>query len=186
LIDLSRLIDLAEFDPRIAIDLRYATADNFMGRPLYPPEARCLLRPATARRLKRVQDRLARTGLGLKVYDAYRPLSVQKQMWEIMPDPRYVADPARGSRHNRGSAVDVTLVDSTGRELEMPTGFDDFTEAAHRNYQGATPAALRHRKILTNAMEAEGFVGLSTEWWHYDDPDWKSYPPVDMRLTPRN
>ncbi len=173
------LVDLAEFDPRIVIDIRYATSDNFVGRPLYPDD-RCLLRRSTARALSRVQDRLARRGLGLKVYDGFRPLAVQRQMWAIMPDARYVADPATGSRHNRGAAVDVTLVDRRGRELDMPTAYDDFTEAAHRDYTGGTEAARGHRDLLAAVMAAEGFTGLPTEWWHFDGPGWEAIPLLDI------
>gem|GEM_PF-690095 len=175
------LVDFALIDPRIVIDLRYATADNFTGRRLYPV-ARCLLRESVARRLRRVQDRLVRQGRGLKVYDAYRPLSVQRKMWETMPDPDYVADPAKGSRHNRGAAVDVTLIDAEGRELEMPTGYDDFTPAAHRDYRGGTDVSRRNRDLLISAMEAEGFTGLRTEWWHFDAPGWQQYPLLNVPL----
>lgn len=175
------LVDLAATDSRIVIDLRYATADNFTGQKLYPV-ARCLLRATAAERLKRVQDRLARQDLGLKVYDAYRPLSVQKKMWAIMPNEGYVANPAKGSRHNRGCAVDVTLVDAHGRELEMPTPFDTFSEAAHRNYRGGSEAARRNRQTLEDSMRAEGFIGLPTEWWHFDAPDWQQYPVLDVPL----
>ncbi|MHC4234599.1 MAG: D-alanyl-D-alanine dipeptidase, partial [Planctomycetota bacterium] len=176
------LVDVSLIDPRILIDLRYATADNFTGQQLYPV-ARCLLRESVARRLQRVQDRLVRRGLGLKIYDGYRPLSVQRKLWEIVPDPKYVADPAKGSRHNRGAAVDVTLVDFTGRDLEMPTGYDDFSPAAHRDYSGGTKASRQNRQILTDAMEAEGFRGLADEWWHFDAPGWEGYPLLDVPLT---
>ena len=175
------LVEVAAIDPRILIDLRYATANNFTGRPLYPV-ARCLLRESVAKRLSRVQDRLAAKGMALKIYDGYRPLSVQRIMWKLVPDPKYVADPAKGSRHNRGAAVDVTLVDDQGRELEMPTGYDDFTPAAARDYAGGTEAARRHRRTLTEAMEAEGFVGLDSEWWHFDAPGWGDYPILDVPL----
>jgi D-alanyl-D-alanine dipeptidase len=176
------LVDLSVVDPRVVIDLRYATSDNFTGQRLYPV-ARCLLRESVAHRLRRVQDRLAAQGLGLKVYDGYRPLSVQRRMWEIMPDPTYVADPAKGSRHNRGAAVDVTLVDLDGWELEMPTAFDDFSPAAHRHYAGGTETSRSNRQTLIQAMEAEGFTGLADEWWHFDAPDWRQYPLLDVTLT---
>jgi D-alanyl-D-alanine dipeptidase len=175
------LVDVATIDPRIVIDLRYATPNNFTGEQLYPV-ARCLLRAPVAERLKRVQNQLMRRGLGLKVYDAYRPLSVQKKMWALVPDEGYVANPAKGSRHNRGCAVDATLVDAAGRELEMPTEFDTFSPAAHRDYQGGSEAARRNRQILEDAMHAEGFIGLKTEWWHFDAPDWQDYPILDVPL----
>jgi D-alanyl-D-alanine dipeptidase len=173
------IVEVADIDPRIVIDLRYATSDNFTNQVLYPSDMRCQLRESVARRLSRVQDRLVAAGLGLKIYDGLRPLAVQRTMWEIMPDPRYVADPAKGSRHNRGAAVDVTLVDLDGNELEMPTAYDDFTEAAHRDFAGCTEAAARHRALLEEAMFAEGFTGLATEWWHFDAPNWREYPLVN-------
>lgn len=175
------LVDVAQVDPRIIIDIKYATADNFMGRPLYPAN-RCLLRESVAQRLVRVQDDLAGRGYGLKVHDGYRPPSVQKLMWEVLPDPRYVADPATGSRHNRGAAVDVTLVDAGGRELPMPSGYDEFTERAHRTYEGGTTEARRNRDLLIEAMERHGFKGLQSEWWHFDAPGWKRYPVLDVPL----
>lgn len=173
------IVDLSDVDPRIVIDLRYATDQNFTNQVLYPAGMRCRLRASVAQRLRRVQDHLVAQGMGLKIYDGLRPLEVQRTMWQIMPDSRYVADPAKGSRHNRGAAVDVTLVDLAGRELEMPTPYDDFTEAAHRAYAGCSDAAAKHRKQLEEAMYAEGFTGLQTEWWHFDAPNWQEYALVD-------
>jgi D-alanyl-D-alanine dipeptidase len=175
------LVDLSRIDPRIVIDIRYATPDNFTGHQLYPA-ARCLIRESVAWRLRRVQDHLVRQGLGLKVHDGYRPVSVQRKMWAILPDPRYVADPAKGSRHNRGAAVDVTLVDATGKGLEMPTAYDEFSEAAHRDYAGGSEIARRHRELLEAVMTAEGFTGLLSEWWHFDAPNWEQYPVLDFPL----
>ncbi len=179
--DRAALVDIRQLDSTIVVDLKYATADNFVGRPLYAVNA-CYLRRATAERLVRVQQRLRSQGLGLKVYDCYRPLSVQWQMWELVPDTRYVADPRKGSRHNRGAAVDVTLVDSSGQELLMPTAFDDFTEKASRSFMDAPAEALRHRKLLEEAMTSEGFVPLPSEWWHFDDPEWQKHPILDVPL----
>jgi len=176
-----RLVDIADVDPRILVDIRYATADNFMGRPLYPVN-RCLLRESVAHRLSRVQDDLAQRGYGLKVHDGYRPLSVQKLMWEVMPDERYVADPAKGSRHNRGAAVDVTLVDAWGRELPMPSAYDEFSDRAHRDYAGGSVEARYYRDLLIEAMERQGFQNYGTEWWHFDAPNWERYPVMDVPL----
>lgn len=176
-----RLVDIAEADPAIAVDIRYSTKDNFAGRRLYPAN-RCLLRASAARALSRARARLSRRGLSLKVWDCYRPLSVQRRLWAVKPDPRYVADPAKGSRHNRGGAVDVTLIDARGLELEMPTGYDDFSEKAHRGYSGASPAAIRNRGILERALAAEGFTGLRTEWWHFDARGSRDFPILDVPL----
>jgi D-alanyl-D-alanine dipeptidase len=176
------LVNVADAIAGIVIDLRYATDNNFTGERLYP-EATCLLRSGVAARLARVQQSLSERGLGLKIFDGYRPLSVQRKMWELVPDPRYVADPKDGSRHNRGCAVDVTLVHANGNELEMPTGYDDFTEAAHQDFLGGSPASRRNRQILRQAMESEGFAALPSEWWHFDAPDWQDYPILDQPLT---
>lgn len=174
-----RLIDLRTVNTKIVLDIRYATTNNFLKRKLYPV-SRCVLRGAAVKRLSQVQDYLAKTGLGLKVYDCYRPLSVQKQMWQAKPDPRFVANPAKGSRHNRGAAVDVTLVDRNGKELEMPTGFDDFTERAYRDYNGASTQAKKNRKLLEDAMKKYGFIPLFTEWWHFDAPGWENFAVLDV------
>lgn len=175
------LVDVAAVDSRILVDIKYATPDNFMGRVLYPVN-RCLLRESVARRLSRVQDDLAERGLGLKIYDGYRPLSVQKLMWEVMPDPRYVADPAKGSRHNRGAAVDVTLVDARGCELPMPSAYDEFSERAHRDFAGEGVEARHNRDTLIAAMERRGFTVLGSEWWHFDAPGWAQYAVMDVPL----
>ncbi len=175
-------VEVASVDSSIVIDLRYATPNNFTGRVLYGTP-RCFLRKSVAERLSRVQKKLQKQqGLGLKIWDGYRPLSVQKKMWALVPDSRYVANPKHGSRHNRGAAVDVTLVDSSGRELHMPTGFDDFTPKAHRNWAGDDTLAIHNRKILEDAMTSEGFIPLSTEWWHFDAPNWKDYPVENISI----
>ena len=175
------MVDLSQADPRIRLDIRYATADNFMKEPLYPA-ARCLLRREVAAKLSRVQDGLAARGLGLKVFDGYRPLSVQKKMWARFPLDGYIANPAKGSNHNRGAAVDLTLVDASGREVAMPSAYDEFSERAHSDYAGGTEEERVNRKLLRDAMEAQGFKGISTEWWHFDDADAKTYPLLDFPL----
>jgi D-alanyl-D-alanine dipeptidase len=177
------LVDLATVAPTVRLDLRYATPNNFTGRALYPV-TRCLLRPAVAARLARVQSSLEARHLGLKVYDCYRPLSVQRQMWALVPDERYVADPAKGSRHNRGAAVDVTLVRPDGEELAMPTPFDDFSQRARIDYPQLPAAAVANRALLQQVMRAAGFTPLPTEWWHFDAPEWESFDLLDIPLTP--
>lgn len=173
------LVEVVELDSTIVIDIRYATTNNFMGEKLYPI-ARCFLRRAVAERLTRVQKSLREQGLGLKIWDGYRPRSVQWEMWEKVSDPKYVADPRKGSKHNRGCAVDVTLVDAEGNELEMPTGYDDFTEKAHRDYMQLPPEVIKNRQILEIAMANEGFIPLPSEWWHFDDPNWEKYDLLDI------
>lgn len=172
-------VDIRSINPRIALDIRYATRNNFVKETLYP-QARCILRASTAQQLSQVQTDLEKRGLGLKVYDCYRPLSVQKRLWQIKPDERYVANPANGSRHNRGAAVDLTLVDRTGKELLMPTEFDDFTERASRSYNDLPAEAIKNRQLLEDAMVRAGFIPLSTEWWHFDGKGWQNFSVRDV------
>lgn len=181
-LEINPLIEVQRINPHIQIDIRYATEKNFMKEPLYP-EAACLLRRQVAQRLSRVQKNLEKQGLGLKIFDAYRPLSVQKKMWAKFPLEGYVANPAKGSNHNRGAAVDLTLVDSEGNELPMPSEYDEFSPRAHRDYSGGTERQRRNRKILQDAMQTEGFVGISTEWWHFDFKDAKKYPLLDLPFS---
>ncbi|HEU5056174.1 MAG TPA: M15 family metallopeptidase [Kofleriaceae bacterium] len=183
------LVDLATIDPTIAIEMRYASENNFTRQVVYPV-ARCLLRRDAAQRLARVQARLRADGKGLKVWDCYRPFSVQKRFWKLVPDTRYVAEPVvdregrplRGSKHNRGAAVDLTLVDRDSRPLEMPTDHDDFSTRAHRGDRSASPAARANARHLEEVMGAEGFEPLPTEWWHFDAPGWEKYPLSDQPL----
>lgn len=176
----TEFIDVATVVPGIVVALPYATADNFLKRQIYP-ENKCYLRKAVAERLAKVQADLEKQGYGLMILDGYRPPSAQREMWKILPDSRYVANPANGSRHNRGAAVDVTLVTSDKKEVEMPTKYDDFSAAAHVTAK-TTKEAAANRALLQNAMKRRGFVSLATEWWHFDAPDWKSYPIEEMNL----
>jgi zinc D-Ala-D-Ala dipeptidase len=176
-----RLIDITTIAPDIQLDMRYATANNFLKQVVYS-KARCLLRDPVARSLQRAQANLKTKGYGLKLYDCYRPLSVQKAMWKIFPDGRYVANPATGSRHNRGAAVDLTLVDAQGVAVEMPSEFDDFSERAYRDSPTMTAAARQHVQILTDALEAQGFTTIASEWWHYDGPQWTRYGILSQGL----
>jgi zinc D-Ala-D-Ala dipeptidase len=178
----ARLVDIRTVNPNIRLDIRYATTNNFLKRKLYTV-AKCALRSSVAQKLALVQTDLEKIGLGLKVYDCYRPFSVTKQMWEFLPDPNYVANPARGSRHNRGAAVDLTLVDRTGKELEMPTPYDDFTKKAHRDYNGGSAQSRKNRQTLEDAMKKQGFIGISTEWWHFDSEDWQKFAILDVSLS---
>ncbi len=177
----AQLIDIRSVNPNIVLDIRYATENNFTKRRLYRV-ARCLLRASVARKLSLVQQDLEKQNLGLKVYDCYRPLSVQRQMWRLFPNPRYVANPARGSRHNRGAAVDLTLVDRNGNELEMPTEFDNFTVRAHINYSAGSFRSRRNRQILQNSMKRRGFIPMPSEWWHFDAAGWENFSVLDLPL----
>ncbi|MGX5817452.1 M15 family metallopeptidase [Chitinophaga lutea] len=164
----------------IPIDVKYATDDNFTHSVLYPFSAVWLRLPAY-RALERLQAYLQPMGLGLKIFDGYRPYRVTEKMWEIVPDERYAADPKKGSGHNRGVAVDVTLINlRTGQELRMPTPYDDFTEKAHYAYQDLDAEVLENRRLLRTLMEAHGFVALETEWWHFYLRDPQRFPLMDI------
>jgi D-alanyl-D-alanine dipeptidase len=142
---------------------------------------RAFLRKGTAVALARAQALIKHTGLRLKIWDAYRPLGVQAAMWRAVADPAFIAPPSRGSHHNRGAAVDVTLVDVFGADVEMPTDFDDFTPAARSDALCSATAAT-NQEILRRAMLSAGFRGISTEWWHFVDPFWRAYPLCDVTL----
>lgn len=176
------LVALETVQPPCLPEVRYATRHNFTGEILYPLPRLFLHRDA-ARALSRVQRDLQKRGLGLKVWDAYRPLAVQQKMWNLIRDERYVSDPAKNQgRHTRGTAVDVTLVDKSGRELPMPSDFDDFSERAHRDYRGGTAEQRRNRQLLADVMQRHGFIGFPTEWWHFDLANWEDYPPLDIPI----
>lgn len=184
-----KVVDIKEVNPRIIVDMKYATEDNFTKKRLYDSNT-CFLRKSTASKLDAVQRKLEGMNLGLKVWDCYRPLAVQRILWAILPDERYVANPEKGSRHNRASAVDVTLVDSKGKEVQMPTGFDDFSPRADHHYQDLPDQAIRNRELLKDLMEKAGFIPLSDEWWHYDDENWMQFDVMDVPfqdlLKPQN
>ncbi|MDQ3821262.1 MAG: M15 family metallopeptidase [Acidobacteriota bacterium] len=176
------LVELITLDPTIHLDIRYATKINFLGRPVYK-EARAFLQRPAAEALVRVSASLKRQGYGLVVFDGYRPWAVTKIFWDATPADKkeFVADPSKGSRHNRGCAVDLSMYDlKTGQEVRMPSEFDEMTERSHINYQCATPEAKRLREILRAAMEAEGFQVYEPEWWHYDYKDWRDYPILNI------
>ena len=172
------LVDLTAVDPRIRLDIRYATSDNFMGFALYTRPAAYLQRPA-AEALGRVAARLAAAGYGLLIHDAYRPWFVTRMFWDATPEPSriFVADPARGSRHNRGCAVDLTLYDlATGKPVEMTGRYDEMSRRSFADYPGGASRQRWLRDLLRREMEAEGFVVLPEEWWHFDYKDWAEYP----------
>lgn len=181
--DPKRLVELVKLDPMIKLDMRYATTNNFTGRVLYS-EARAFLTAAAAQAVVRASAAAKADGFGLSIFDAYRPWRVTKQLWDATPagpKKNYVANPKRGSKHNRGCAVDLTLYDlKSGALIEMPTEFDDFSEKAHRDYAGASPAAIANRAQLQRYLESQGFIGLSNEWWHFDFTGWENYPVMDV------
>jgi len=180
----NELVRVKELIPDIVLDLRYSTMDNFTSQKLYTADE-CLLAHGAVTRLQRVQDSLRASGLGLKIFDGYRPRAVQYLMWEILPDSRYVADPANGSVHNRGGAVDVSLVDlATGQELPMPTDFDYFGEEAGHGWTiGLSAEQIQNRELLKTVMEqVGGFSSYGAEWWHYSWGPAGSYPLLDFQM----
>jgi len=178
------LVDVGAMDSTLLLDMRYATPDNFLGRAVYDAP-RCLLVADAADRLLAAELALRQQGYRLVVWDCYRPRSVQWLMWEIVPDENYVADPRKGSRHNRGAAVDVGLRALDGSELPIPTEHDDFTPRAARDYMDLPPEAIANRERLERAMADQGWLPLPSEWWHFDAPGWERYPLRDESLAPR-
>jgi D-alanyl-D-alanine dipeptidase len=175
-----QLIDLSSL--AIPLDVRYATDNNFMKKQLYPV-AKAYLRAPAARALVEVQRELAQLGIGIKVFDGYRPYRVTQAMWEPIKNPDYVADPAKGSRHNRGAAVDLTLIDlETGKEAAMPTPYDDFTARAGHAFHDLPSEVLANRARLREVMTKHGFAAFESEWWHYDFEGWEKFELMDVGL----
>lgn len=180
-----KMVDLRKLVPTIVLDLRYATTNNFMGRVMYPPPVNhTYLRAPAAKALAAVQEELKQKGLGLKIFDAYRPYSVTEKFWELVHDDRYVADPKKGSGHNRGIAVDLTIIElASGKEIAMPTGFDNFTDSAHQDFMQLSQEVLQNRKLLRETMEKHGFKYFETEWWHFSLPDAAKYDVMDLTFN---
>jgi D-alanyl-D-alanine dipeptidase len=180
-----RMVELKSMISGLLYDLRYASTENFMKRLMYPENtSQTFLRLPAALALQKVQQELKETELGLKIFDAYRPYSVTEKFWELVRDERYVANPARGSGHNRGIAVDLTIVSlKTGKELDMGTGFDNFTDTAHHNFTSLSAEILQNRKLLRSLMEKHGFKALETEWWHYSLPEWSKFELLDISFV---
>jgi len=175
------IVDLLSIDSSFVLDIRYATDNNFTKRVLYPA-AKAKLRREAAESLASVQRELKSKNLGLKIYDGYRPLSIQWKLWEVVPNEDFVANPKKGSKHNRGAAVDLTIVDSLGSELEMPTGYDDFTEKASHDFLNISESALQNRALLKDVMTRHGFLPIKSEWWHYDFHGWEQFDIMDEPL----
>lgn len=179
------LIELIELDNTLKLDIRYATDDNFTGKTVYA-EPRAFLQKPAAEALIRIHRQLKKQNLGLVIFDGYRPWSVTKIFWDVTPEDKrkFVANPQKGSRHNRGCAVDLSLFDlKTGKEIEMPSGFDDFTDKASPNYTGGTTEQTKYRDLLRAAMEAEGFTVNDNEWWHFDYKTWADYAIYDIAFS---
>jgi D-alanyl-D-alanine dipeptidase len=178
------LVELVKLDPTIKLDIRYATTNNFLGTPVYT-QARAFLQRPAAEALLRVHRELKSHGYGLIIHDGYRPWYVTKIFWDAVPDDKhiFVANPAKGSVHNLGCAVDLSLYDlGTGREVQMPSGYDEMTERAYADYPGGTEGERALRELLRQAMEAQGFAVIPKEWWHFDYNDWQQYPIQNVRF----
>src|SRR5687767_4713067 len=181
----AHLVELITLDNTIKLDIRYATANNFVGRAVYP-EARAFLQKPAAKAVVRVHRKLKKQGLGLVIYDGYRPWTITKLFWDsVAPEQKiFVADPAKGSKHNRGCAVDLGIYDlKTGQAVPMPSGYDEFTERASPKYAGGTEEERRNRDLLRKLMEAEGFIVNENEWWHFDYKDWENYAIYDISFA---
>ncbi len=176
------LVELKTLDDTIKLDIRYATANNFVGRPVYP-EARAFLQRPAAKALLKVHHKLKKQGFGLVIFDGYRPWAITKLFWEVTPDDKrkFVANPDKGSKHNRGCAVDLSIYDlKTGELLDMPSGYDEFTERASPDYKGGTALQTQNRELLRKLMESVGFTVNPNEWWHFDYKNWQDYAIYDI------
>lgn len=179
------LVEIVKLDPTIKLDIRYATANNFLGRRVYK-QARAFMQRPAAEALVRVNQSLRKHGYGLVVFDGYRPWAITKAFWDATPEDKkiFVADPSKGSRHNRGCAVDLSMFElKNGKTVQMPSEYDEMTERAHINYSCATSESAKLRDLLRSAMEAEGFAVYEPEWWHYDYKDWKEYPIMNVKFS---
>lgn len=175
-------VDIEKISPSIQLEIIYATKNNFT-KEIHYPVAKCYLRRKVALKLAKVQLELEKLSLGLKIFDGYRPFSVTKKFWELAQDSKYTADPEEGSKHNRGAAVDVTLIDFDGHELEMPSVIDDMSKRAHRDYDKLPQQVIANRQLLEDVMMNGGFMPLQTEWWHFDDSEWQRYPIEDVCIS---
>jgi zinc D-Ala-D-Ala dipeptidase len=172
------LVELISLDPTLRLDIRYATSNNLVGRPVYD-EARAFLQRPAAEALVRAHQSLKKHGYGLLIFDGYRPWSVTRIFWEVTPPEKrqFVANPAQGSKHNHGCAVDLSLYElKTGQEVTMPSAYDEMTERSHPTYKGGTLEQRAARDLLRKAMEEQGFAVYPIEWWHFDYKDWQQYP----------
>ena len=174
-----QLVDIAKVNPNIILDIKYATKDNFVGKKMYAKH-KGLIRLSVAKKLDKVQKELEKLDLGLKIWDPYRPYKYQQVLYDSAQDKKYVADPKKGSLHNRGAAVDLTIVDKNGKELEMPTPFDWLSHEAHLDFMDLPAQTIVNRKFLGNLMVKHGFTLLQKEWWHFNDAEYLKYDLLDI------
>jgi zinc D-Ala-D-Ala dipeptidase len=182
--DKKELVDVKKLLPTIVLDLRYSTENNFTNTILYKKVFSTYMRKPAANALLQIQNSLQQKGLGIKIFDAYRPYTATKLMWDLIHDDRYVANPKNGSNHNRGLAIDLTIVNlKTLQELDMGTGFDNFTDTAHHTFINLPKTVLDNRRFLKNTMEQFGFKSFDTEWWHYSWPNDMDYEVLDLNFS---
>ena len=177
-----KMLELKKWIPNLVYDLRYASTNNFMHRLMYPANTSItFMRLPAVSALQKIQQELNEKGLGLKIFDAYRPFSVTVKFWELVKDERYVANPSKGSGHNRGIAADLTIIKlTTGEELNMGTGFDNFTDSAHHAFTSLPEEILQNRELLKTTMEKYGFKAFDTEWWHYFLAEGNNFEILDL------
>ena len=174
------LVEIKKWIPNIKLDIRYATKNNFAKIAVYK-QAKAFARLPVVEALRNVQNELNKSGIGLKIFDGYRPYSVTVKFYELASDKSFVANPKDGSRHNRGCAIDLTLINlKTGKELEMPTPYDSFAPEAAANFEKLSEQVLKNRALLINTMEKNGFKVLNNEWWHFDFNGWKNFELMDI------
>ncbi len=179
------LIELTKLSKTIKLDIKYATEDNFVGKAVYP-EARAFLQRPAAEAVVKVHKELKKQGLGLVIYDGYRPWAITKLFWDVVREDqrKFVADPAKGSKHNRGCAVDLGIYSlKTGKTIPMPSAYDEFTERASPDYAGGTVEERSNRDLLRRLMESVGFTVNPNEWWHFDFKDWEQYAIYDIAFS---
>lgn len=179
IIEKKGLVELIKLDDSFVIDIKYATTDNFTKKQIYTMPM-CLINKNTAQKLINANNELKTLGYRIKVFDAYRPFSAQQVLYDAASDKSFVANPKKGSIHNRGAAVDVTLVDMDGNEIEMPSGYDEFTERAYLKYTDCDQKLIENRELLGKYMVKHGFKRISNEWWHFEDTNAKNYPLLDI------
>lgn len=175
------MVDIKNTIPGIEFELRYSTTNNFLHKKIYPPVSTTYIRKDAAIALSEVQSELKQTGMGLKIFDAYRPYSITEKIWKLVKDERYAASPEKGSNHNRGVAVDLTIIDlKTKTALDMGTDFDNFSDSAHHNFTALSEEILKNRLLLKSIMIKHGFEAFDTEWWHYTLPNANEYELMNL------
>jgi D-alanyl-D-alanine dipeptidase len=179
----TRLVEIKNYIPGVVLDIRYATTNNFTHQRMYK-EAKAFARLPVVLALKDVEADLKTKGLGIKIYDAYRPYAITVKFYEAARDTNFVADPRKGSKHNRGCAIDMSLIDlKTGKELDMPTSFDSFSRKASATYPDLPKQEIDNRELLKSVMQAHGFKVVPAEWWHYDFNGWSKFPLLDIPFS---